>query len=140
MIPTKPPVKPEAGDNSRPLPWEQVEVAVPLPVFGTYSYSVPPALRAQVAAGKRVLVQFGARRVTAYILGPADPAPDERRKLKEIRELQDGAPLFPSGMIPFFRWIADYYMHPLGEVVRTAVPGGLTAVEQAVYHLTDSGL
>jgi primosomal protein N' (replication factor Y) len=51
-----------------------VEVAIAMAVPGTYTYSVPEALRPAVAPGVRVLVSFGRRRVTGYLLGPGAPA------------------------------------------------------------------
>jgi len=50
-----------------------IEVAVALPVFNTYTYSVPTVMDEYVTAGVRVLVPFGRRRVTGYVLGDADP-------------------------------------------------------------------
>jgi primosomal protein N' (replication factor Y) len=47
-----------------------IEVAIALPVYNTYTYNVPETLHELVSEGKRVLVPFGRRRVTGYILGP----------------------------------------------------------------------
>jgi primosomal protein N' (replication factor Y) len=104
-----------------------IEVAVALPVFGTYTYRLPDGLRPRATVGLRVLVPFGNRRVTGYILGRAT----ETRpvQIKTVLDLLDRASLFPEGMIPFFRWIADYYLHPLGEVIRGALPSGLNLYE-----------
>jgi UTP--glucose-1-phosphate uridylyltransferase len=60
-------------------------------------------------------------------------------EIKPIAELLDPAPLFPQGLIPFFRWVANYYHHPLGEVIRTALPGGLTAGSGRKIILTEAG-
>ncbi len=100
-----------------------VEVAAALPVFGTYTYRLPEALRPRAAVGCRVLVPFGNRRVTGYILGSASPTQPE--SIKDVIDLLDSEALFSETLIPFFRWIADYYLHPLGEVIRGALPSGL---------------
>jgi primosomal protein N' (replication factor Y) len=126
-------VSPSAADKSG-----YIEVAVALPVHATYTYAVPPPLRGAAAIGKRVLVPFGSRLVTGYVLGDAVDLPAEPI-IKDIADVPDDMPLFPESMIALFKWVAAYYFHPLGEVIETALPGGLTLAEQAVYLLTDAG-
>jgi primosomal protein N' (replication factor Y) len=117
--------------NRRPV---FIEVAIALPVYGTFTYELqhPPA-----AAGQRVLVPFGRRRVTGYVLG--ETAADPQLEIKPVLDILDEVPLFPQQMIPFFRWIADYYLHPLGEVIRSALPAGVNVSETAVCAITDAG-
>ena len=110
---------------------ELLEVAVPLPVHGLFTYRVPPELRNSVSAGKRVLVPFGGRRVTGYVMGFTGRTPKVAR-IKSILDILDEVPLFPQTMIPFFHWVANYYLHPLGEVIQTALPGGLTVAERSL--------
>ncbi|MFO7859985.1 MAG: primosomal protein N' [Desulfosalsimonas sp.] len=117
---------------------KQVEVAVAMPVFGTYTYQVPPALEGLVEAGKRVLVPFGSRRITGYVLG--EDSRDTADTLRPIDDvIDDDTPVFPAEMIPFFRWIADYYIHPIGEVISDALPGGINPSEYAVFSPTARG-
>jgi primosomal protein N' (replication factor Y) len=99
-----------------------VEVAVPLPLDTTFHYAVPPALASRVATGMRVLVPFGRRKVTGYVLGLVAASDEE---LKEIVDLLDPEPLFTAAELEFFRWIAGYYLHPLGEVIKCALPAGI---------------
>ena len=118
------------------------EVAVALPVYGTFTYSgsaepLPAKRAAPVKPGQRVLVPFGRRRVTGYVLG--ETSQDQRREIKPILDILDEAPFFPPRMVPFFRWIADYYLHPLGEVIRSALPAGVNITETAMVSLTDAG-
>jgi primosomal protein N' (replication factor Y) len=115
----------------------QIEVAIPLPVFRTFTYRVPDELTGLVAAGKRVLVPFGSRRLTGYVLGPQGDPVD--RDTKAVLDVPDEDPLFPGDMVPFFRWIADYYIHPLGHVIRCALPGGLDNRDYAACSLTAAG-
>ena len=78
-----------------------IEVAVALPVYKTFTYSVPEDLLPFISIGKRVLIPFGRRRVTGYILGTApDGAPGE---IKHILDVIDEQPIFPPSMIPFFQ-------------------------------------
>jgi primosomal protein N' (replication factor Y) len=114
-----------------------IEVAVALPVYKTFTYSVPETLWPFITAGKRVLVPFGRRRVTGYILGTSqDSNPGE---IKHILDVLDEQPLFPQSMIPFFQWISDYYKHPIGNVIKNGLPGGLTLYDYASIVLTDEG-
>jgi primosomal protein N' (replication factor Y) len=104
--------------------WETVEVAPALPLEGTLTYRVPAGVLRRPVIGMRVLVPLRSRTVTGYVLGPGEsstPGP-----LKEITDLPDDMPLFPAEMIPFFRWLSDYYLHPIGEVIKTALPAGVT--------------
>jgi primosomal protein N' (replication factor Y) len=114
-----------------------IEVAIALPVYSTYVYSVPENLLALVSTGKRVLVPFGRRRVTGYILGVCKKT--DRGKIKDILDILDDEPLFPSSMINFFRWTADYYLHPIGDVIKCALPAGLNIYDFAAIAITREG-
>src|SRR5512133_3262706 len=95
-----------------------VEVAIPLPLEGSFHYLVPERLSSLAVAGKRVLVPFGRRKVTGYLLGKAVAGEAE---LKEVLEILDDEPLFNAAELEFYRWIANYYLHPLGEVIKMAL-------------------
>jgi len=105
-----------------------IEVAVPLPLFSTYTYQVPPPLEDETEVGRRVLVPFGRRRLTGFIVA-TDTTPPLDCRIKSISDLLDPEPIFPPAMVPFFRWTADYYLHPLGEVIQTALPAGAAQAE-----------
>ena len=114
-----------------------IEVAVALPVFNTYTYGVPEHFYDQVSPGKRVFIPFGQRKVTGYILGQAQNTKPDSIKL--IIDILDESPLFPPSMIPFFKWTADYYMHPLGEVIKSALPKGLNIYDTLCLSITKKG-
>lgn len=117
---------------------ELIEVAIPLPLYGTYTYRVPRQMRDALSVGMRVLVPFRGRQLTGFVLGPAKQTPGKIR-IKPIADVLDQIPLFPASMSDFLRWVADYYIHPIGEVIQSALPGGLLVKEQPVFHLTDKG-
>ena len=114
-----------------------IEVAIALPVHNTYTYSVPEDLSALAFTGKRVLVPFGRRRVTGYILGSCKKI--HPKEIKTVLDILDESSLFPSSMIPFFRWIADYYLHPIGDVIKSALPGGLNVYDDHILTLKTKG-
>ena len=89
------------------LDTEYIEVAVALPVFQSLTYCIPEALANFVATGKRVLIPLGRRRVTGYVLGSSREV--DGKEVKAVLDVLDEQPLFPSAMVPFFRWISDYY-------------------------------
>ncbi len=87
-----------------------------------------------VAVGMRVLVPFRGRQSTGFVLGPATHPPPKAR-IKPVSAVLDTTPLFPSALSDFLHWVADYYIHPIGEVIHTALPGGLMVREQPVFYL-----
>jgi primosomal protein N' (replication factor Y) (superfamily II helicase) len=113
-----------------------VEVAIPLPLEGSFHYLVPERLSALVVPGKRVLVPFGKRKLTGYLLGSAVAGADE---LKEVLEILDDEPLFTAAELEFFRWIAGYYLHPLGEVIKMALPAGINLVSRYRCETAEDG-
>ena len=116
---------------------EYLEVAVAIPVFQTFTYCVPESLADFVSIGKRVLIPFGRRRITGYVLGSSQGF--DLKEVKSVLDVLDEQPLFPSAMVPFFRWVADYYKYPLGEVVKNALPGGLNIRDFVLVSLTPDG-
>ncbi|MFP4390481.1 MAG: hypothetical protein ACLFPR_16250, partial [Desulfococcaceae bacterium] len=84
----------QSDSPSAPL----VEVAVALPAPGTYTYRAPEAMADWIAPGQRVLVPFGRRKVTGYVLGPGRA--DGSFRVKSVLDVLDDAPLFPPAMIP----------------------------------------
>jgi primosomal protein N' (replication factor Y) len=114
-----------------------IEVAVALPVYHTFTYSVPQFLWPFVMAGKRVLVPFGQRRVTGYILATSQTSGSA--EIKHILDVLDEHPLFGPAMISFFQWISDYYKHPIGDVIKNALPGGLNVYDYASLTITPQG-
>ena len=119
-----------------------VEVAVAAPVSKTYSYELPQFIKEQISGalstviGRRVFVPFGNRKITGYVLEVHEEE-DPQIELKEIYDLLDETPLFHEDIIALFKWVANYYHFPLGKVIQTALPGGLTIQAKKSLCLTD---
>lgn len=100
------------------------EIAVDAPLAATLTYCQPAGRTDLIPVGCCVRVPLGNRRAIGYVLGPAVPQVEGERRfvIKPIAEVLTEAPSFPETLIPFYRWIARYYHHPIGEVLRTALP------------------
>jgi primosomal protein N' (replication factor Y) len=109
---------------------------VAAPLFDSLTYA--PLGPETPAVGLRVLVPLGRRRVTGYVLG-VTPAVATEHTIRPILAVLDKEPLFNAAMVPFFQWIADYYHYPLGEVIKSALPGGLTSQSGRQVSLTAVG-
>src|SRR4030042_4714090 len=112
------------------------EVAIALPVEKPLHYAIPVQLRPICEVGKRVLVPFGKRRVTGYLLATCSSLPPDctDKEIKEIIDCLDEAPLFDAEMLRFLHWVADYYLAPLGQVIKTALPPGINW--ESSYHVS----
>src|SRR5256885_10891737 len=116
---------------------EFAEVAVPVAVHGTFTYAIPPELRDAVRLGSRVEVPFGAKRNTGFVVGLTDAAPEASR-IKPIRAvLDDDEPALIPEIIELCRWAAEYYIAPLGEMLRVALPANMAA--RGRRHVAFSG-
>ena len=115
-----------------------IEVAVSVPLDRTFHYRVPPAMAGQAVAGHRVFVPFGNRRLTGYILGTVEGQTGEG--LKDIIQVLDSDPLWTPGELDFFRWVASYYLHPLSEVLKTALPAGINLQSKKGVQGADGGI
>ncbi|MEX2581899.1 MAG: primosomal protein N' [Gemmatimonadota bacterium] len=105
------------------------EVAVPLPIHRTFTYAVPGDLAARALPGARVLVPFTRGERVGWIERVLDDEPDERTR--SISAVLDAAPSVTPNLMRLCRWVADYYVAPLGQVIRAALPAALSS------HSTD---
>ena len=116
-----------------------LDIAIALPVYNTFTYRIPENFSKFISVGKRVLVPFGRRKVTGYILGSCEKTSLNEIEIKFILDILDNKPLFPSSLVPFFRWITKYYIYPIGEVIKSALPGGLNLYDYAMIAITEKG-
>jgi len=120
---------------------EIVEVAVGLPIFKTFHYRIPEKMKDSLGVGMRVLVPFKGRKVTGFSINLLEQPPKGvEERLREVEDLLDEAPLIDPQMLRFYRWISDYYLYPLGEVIKTGLPPGLQLKSELTLSLTQNGL
>jgi primosomal protein N' (replication factor Y) len=98
-------------------------VAVPVPLGQAFTYRVPEELREKVVPGARVLCEFGRRSVLGVVLevgsGPLD---FDEKKLKPVGAIVDSEPVLSKELLAFLVELARYYLSPIGEVMRLALP------------------
>ena len=120
-----------------------INVILPLPLDGVFTYSVPPEMERQVVVGCRVLVPFGRNKTYVGIIASTHgdcplceegaQRPDNRGtvpsvlQIKPILQILDPSPILLDSQLRLWQWMADYYLSPIGEVYKAALPAGLKA-------------
>lgn len=100
------------------------DIILPLPLEGVFTYSVPDGMTAAVMPGMRVVVPFGrSKKYIGVVLRTHGEKPSF--DVKDILSLPDPRPIVTGLQLRLWQWIADYYMSPLGDVFKAALPGGL---------------
>ncbi len=99
-----------------------VDVALPLPLFRTFTYAVPEGLRHAVQPGSRVVVPFRQRSAVGVVLGESSAEALGGAVAKDVLQSPDAQPAFQPDLLAVCRWMADYYVSPVGMVLRAALP------------------
>ncbi|MFY9680534.1 MAG: primosomal protein N' [Candidatus Sulfotelmatobacter sp.] len=114
---------------------EYCDVALPVPLDMAFTYRVPA--EATPVIGGRVLVPFRQQRLTGIVVELHDRKPSV--KTKSILSVLDAAPVLDEQLLRLGRWIADYYLAPIGEVFRTMLPLNAEFKRAAAYRITKEG-
>ncbi len=112
------------------------DVILPLPLNQLFTFSIPVELAHEIEKGKRVIVQFGARKIYTAIVFRIHNLKPENFEVKEILSVIDHQPVVNDYQFKIWNWISDYYMCSLGEVYKAALPAGLKleSETQVVYN------
>jgi primosomal protein N' (replication factor Y) len=113
------------------------DVAVPVPLDATFTYSIPEDQTGPVLGG-RVIVPFREKRMCGVVTEVHDREPSFQAK--PIQQVLDATPALASELMQLGRWIAQYYIAPIGEVLRTMLPLSAEFRRAAGYRITDKGL
>ena len=105
------------------------DVVIPVP-FDTFTYLVPPELEQGMAVGLRVVVPFGKSKKYVGLTVALKDQPPIGVTIKRIESVLDRQPIVTSEQLSFWRWIAHYYMSPLGDVFKAAFPAGMKKDEE----------
>ncbi len=103
------------------------EVALDVAVFGALTYRIPETLDDRIRAGHLVQVPFRNKSKRGVVLRVVDQAPDDLdpEKVRDVVDLVESEPLLSGEMMSFLRFLGDYYMSPIGEVMRLAIPSAV---------------
>ena len=111
------------------------DIALPVPLDQAFTYRIPEGLEPQV--GARVLVPFRQQRMSGIVIELHDRKPSVQTK--NVISVLDASPVLDAQLLKLGKWIADYYLAPLGEVFRTMLPLAAEFKRVVVYRITDEG-
>jgi primosomal protein N' (replication factor Y) len=112
------------------------DVALPVPLDRTFTYAVNGV---EPAIGARVLVPFGGQRLMGVVVRVHDERPTDAVAIKPVQQVLDDAPLLSDELMHLAKWIAQYYVAPLGEVLRGMMPLAAEVRRHLVYRIAEAG-
>ena len=112
------------------------DVALPVPLDQTFTYAVNGVMP---VVGARVLVPFSGQRLMGVVVRVHEDAPKDDFEIKPVQQVLDDAALLPDELMELARWIAQYYVAPLGEVLRGMLPLGAEVKRHVVYRIAEAG-
>ena len=119
---------PTICDNDNDMRY--VDLMLPVPLEGFFTYSVPERLRDRMQFGVRVIVTFGPKKTyVGIVVRTHDNTPEGGYKIKEIIDIVDDKPMMLDKQMKLWQWIAEYYLAPIGDVYKAAMPSGLKQEE-----------
>jgi len=116
------------------------DVALAVPLDMVFTYDIPPGMDPVV--GGRVLVPFRQQRLSGIVVELHDRPPEvcsSQVKIKKVIEALDLVPVLDAQLLKLGKWIADYYLAPIGEVFRTMLPLSAELKRAVAYRITDEG-
>lgn len=117
------------------------EVAVPVYINRTFTYHLPGDMLRRARVGCRVVVPFGKKFLTGFVVALHDALLGElsTSEIRDVEELVDEAPIIAHDILELTRWMSDYYYAPWGECLRTALPAGAAVATEQLLTITDAG-
>ena len=114
-----------------------VNVILPLPVPGTFSYRVPMELNDSVRAGQRAVVQFGKAKIMSGLISEVTEKVPDFEQVKYILGILDDNPVVNARQLKFWQWICDYYLCYEGEVMQAALPSAMKLSSESKIKLSE---
>jgi primosomal protein N' (replication factor Y) len=112
------------------------DVALPVPLDQTFTYEVNGTVP---LVGARVLVPFSGQKLMGVVIRVHTEAPAEDIEIKQVQQVLDDVVLLPDELMELARWISQYYLAPLGEVLRGMFPLGAEVRRHFIYSITEIG-
>ena len=111
-------------------PMQYADLILPVPLHGFFTYVIPEGMK--VGIGSRVLVAFGRNKTYLGIVMRLHDKKPEGYEVKPIQQVMDATPIVTERQLKLWQWISDYYLSPIGDVYKAALPAGLKAEDG--YH------
>lgn len=115
------------------------EIILSLPLDQSFSYVVPESYQSEVKIGSRVLVPFGQRLLTGFIINLRKKKLSRDIKLKEIKEILDERPVFSPSFLSFTRKLSEYYYTSWGELLQASLPPSYILKSRTEIFLSEQG-
>jgi primosomal protein N' (replication factor Y) (superfamily II helicase) len=133
---------PLAAEHTSKEP-EFAEVALPLPIRHNFTYRLPQQIRPLVKPGARIVVPFGKRKLTGYVVGlhhefKETPEVGEA-DIKDVIELVDDEPMVTPEIMELAKWTAEYYAASWGEILKATLPAGINVGVEQYISITEKG-
>ncbi len=112
------------------------DVALPVPLDQTFTYAVNGVVP---VVGARVLVPFSGQRLMGVVVRVHEDAPADDFEIKSVQQVLDDAAVLPDELMELARWIAQYYVAPLGEVLRGMLPLAAEVKRHFFYRIAEAG-
>ena len=112
-----------------------VQITLPLPLKGPYTYRVPPELQTIASPGSRAIVNFGRNKFYTGIIWKVLPNSTSEKTYKAILDIPDPYPILNTAQLQFFDWISEYYMCTLGETLNAGLPAAFKISSEAFVSL-----
>lgn len=115
-----------------------IEVVLPLAISKTYTYRVPLEMSSGIRIGKRVVVQFGRSKIYTAIIYQVSETPPALYEAKYIIDVLDEEPIVNEFQLRLWKWMSEYYLCHLGEVMQAALPSALKLASETRIILNHS--
>lgn len=122
------------------LPAYFAEIILPLALPMEYTYRVPEEWLEDLEVGRRVIVQFGKKKIYSGLVLRISNQPPENYEAKNILSVLDDHPVVSERQLKFWKWISSYYMCSLGEVMNAALPAAMKLESESKVVLTVAGM
>ncbi len=115
-----------------------IEVVLPLAIPKTYTYRVPLEMTGAISIGKRVVVQFGRAKIYTAIVYQVSETPPALYEAKYIIDVLDDEPIVNEFQLKLWKWMSEYYLCHIGEVMQAALPSALKLASETRIILNNS--
>ncbi len=112
------------------------DIILPIP-FDSFTYLVPPELQARVMRGCRVVVPLGKNKIYTGVVRSVHEQAPQGVEVKDIINVLDERPVVNEQQFAFWQWIANYYMCPLGDVMKAGLPGAMKPTDEKALKASE---